>query len=76
MPDTLTVNLGSRSYPIIFGAELAASVHAQVTALTSGGRRVAVITDAKLVSGISFAMIDSADILPSRVGATRFTSLP
>lgn len=55
MPDTLTVNLGSRSYPIMFGAELAASVHAQVTALTSGGRRVAVITDANVAAKLDAA---------------------
>jgi 3-dehydroquinate synthase len=55
MPDTLTVNLGPRSYPIHFGAELAASVRAQVTTLTTSGRRVAVITDTNVANKLDAA---------------------
>lgn len=49
MAETLTVNLGERSYPIVFGDELTAAVRAQVDALTSAGRKLAVLTDRNLV---------------------------
>lgn len=55
MPDTLTVNLGLRSYPIHFGAELASSVRAQVTTLTTSGRRVTVITDTNVADKLDAA---------------------
>ncbi len=45
MVDSLTVNLGSRSYPIRFGRDLSAEVAAQVAALRAAGRKVAVVTD-------------------------------
>jgi 3-dehydroquinate synthase len=41
MPDLLQVHLGDRSYPILFGEDLAAEVRARV----DSGRRLAVITD-------------------------------
>ncbi len=49
MNDSLTVNLGPRSYPIQFGTDLTGEVRAQVAALATEGRRVAVITDANVV---------------------------
>lgn len=45
MVETLTVNLGSRSYPIHFGATLVDAVAAEVSRLEAAGRKVAVITD-------------------------------
>jgi 3-dehydroquinate synthase len=46
MVESLTVNLGERSYPIHFGTDLVAAVRAEIGRLTSSGRRVAVLTDA------------------------------
>jgi 3-dehydroquinate synthase len=46
--DTLTVHLGERSYPIRFGASLAAIARADIDALTRAGRRIAVVTDRNL----------------------------
>jgi 3-dehydroquinate synthase len=43
--DVLTVNLGERSYPIVFGSDLAGEVRAAVEALAAAGRRIAVLTD-------------------------------
>lgn len=45
MVQSLTVNLGTRSYPIRFGADVAADVRAEVDALVAAGRKVAVVTD-------------------------------
>jgi 3-dehydroquinate synthase len=45
MPDTLQVNLGDRSYPILFAEDLTAEVQALVAELKGGSRRFAVITD-------------------------------
>ena len=45
MVENLTVNLGERSYPLFFGADLAAQIKAQVRAFQDAGRRVAVLTD-------------------------------
>jgi 3-dehydroquinate synthase len=45
MPDTLQVNLGDRSYPILFAEDLAPEVRALVTELAGDSRRIAVITD-------------------------------
>ena len=49
MVESLTVNLGARSYPIRFGADLSADVRGEVARLTAAGRRVAVLTDENLV---------------------------
>ena len=43
--ETLTISLGERSYPIIFGADLAGQVRAKVDELGLQGRKVAVLTD-------------------------------
>lgn len=45
MVDTLTVNLGERSYAIRFGVDLSAEVRAEVTRLQAAGRKIAVLTD-------------------------------
>jgi 3-dehydroquinate synthase len=45
MPDTLQVNLGERSYPILLGGDLAADVRALASGLLNSGRKLAVITD-------------------------------
>jgi len=50
MADSLTVNLKERSYSIVFGADLRASIRAQVDELTAGGRRVAVVTDRQVAT--------------------------
>lgn len=48
MADTLTVQLGERSYPIHFGQNLCAAVRAEVARLAGAGRRAAVLTDTNL----------------------------
>ncbi len=45
MPDTLQVNLGDRSYSILFAEDLTAEVRALVSELAAASRRIAVITD-------------------------------
>jgi 3-dehydroquinate synthase len=45
MPDTLNVNLGDRSYPILFAEDLAPEVRALAAELAGASRRIAVITD-------------------------------
>jgi len=45
MSDILKVNLGDRSYPILFGEDLTPQVHAIAAELAFGGRKVAVVTD-------------------------------
>lgn len=46
MTETLKVNLGERSYPICFGADLSTEVRGEVARLAVAGRRVVVLTDA------------------------------
>jgi 3-dehydroquinate synthase len=45
MSDILKVNLGDRSYPILFGEDLTPQVHAIAAELAFGGRKIAVVTD-------------------------------
>jgi len=45
MADVLTVNLGERSYPILFGSNLIADVQAKVAELTAAKRKIAIVTD-------------------------------
>jgi 3-dehydroquinate synthase len=45
MSDLLKVHLGDRSYPIVFGEDLTAQVHAIAAELAFGGRKIAVVTD-------------------------------
>lgn len=48
MIENLTVNLGQRSYPIHFGADLSGLVAAKVADLVAAGRRVAIVTDERV----------------------------
>jgi 3-dehydroquinate synthase len=48
MAESLTVNLGERSYPIHFGANLSERIRADVVAIEGAGRKVAVVTDRNL----------------------------
>ncbi len=71
MSDSLTVNLGQRSYLIQFGENLAAEVRAQIAALAKGGRRVAVVTDQNVVVArpdALLAMFGDAPRLAVRAG--------
>lgn len=45
MADTLSVNLGDRSYQIRFGADLASDMQGEVARLTEARRRIVVLTD-------------------------------
>ena len=45
MPDTLQVNLGDRSYPILFAEDLSAEVRTLVAELKAASRGITVITD-------------------------------
>ena len=48
MAETLTVNLGERSYPLFFGNDLTSAVQQDVQALLEKSRKVAVVTDSHL----------------------------
>ena len=50
MSDTLIVNLGERSYPIVFGADLGPEVRAKVADLAKAGRKIAVVTDGHVLA--------------------------
>lgn len=64
MVESLTVNLGARSYPIHFGTDIAGIVASEVEALEQSGRRVVVLTDRHV-----------ADAQPAALGAM-FGSAP
>ncbi len=71
MVETLTVNLGERSYPIHFGADLTAAIRADVTRLTAAGRKVAVVTDENLQRAQGarlLAMLGGAPVLAVSAG--------
>jgi 3-dehydroquinate synthase len=66
MSAVLKVNLGERSYSISFGSDIAAEVHAKAGALTSEGRRIAVLTDQNLIDhqfSALFAMFPDVPML-------------
>lgn len=66
MVETLTVNLGERSYPIRFGSDVTAEVRTAVDALVAAGRKVAVLTDSNLAKaqpGALKAMFGAAPML-------------
>ncbi len=48
MIETLTVNLGERSYPILFGSDLTGVVRDEIARLMAQGQKVAVLTDANI----------------------------
>jgi 3-dehydroquinate synthase len=78
MGESLTVNLGERSYPIVFGVDLAAAVRGKVAEFNRAGRKVAVVTDRNLTTwqGAALrAMVGEAPLLALEPGeATK--SLP
>lgn len=57
MPETLQVNLGERSYPILLGEDLSADVRASCALLTGAGKRLVVITDGN-VSKVQAAVLE------------------
>ncbi len=70
--DTLAVNLGERSYPILFGANLNSEIRARVSDLGAAGRKVAVITDVHVAAeqGPALgAMFGEAPVLALPAGA-------
>jgi 3-dehydroquinate synthase len=67
MPDTLKVNLGERSYPILLGGDLAADVHALGSGLRRSGRRLAVITDGNVAQAHAAALKSMFADLPTHV---------
>ncbi|PTX97909.1 3-dehydroquinate synthase [Opitutus sp. ER46] len=48
MADTLTVQLGDRSYPIHFGTDLAGTIRQTLAELAAAGRKVVVLTDTRV----------------------------
>lgn len=71
MADNLRVNLGDRSYDIVFGVDVREAVHAQVEMLRGSGRKVAVLTDTNLQrtqSSALAAMFDGAPMLAMAPG--------
>ncbi len=66
MVESLTVNLGSRSYPIRFGDDLSGEVRGEVDQLVKRGRRIAVLTDenfARAQAGALSSMFKHAPVL-------------
>lgn len=73
MADSLTVNLGERSYALHFGVDLTGLVCAEVGRLTAAGRRVAVLTDTHVAAaqGAALAaMFGPAPVLAVEPGET------
>lgn len=71
MAEMLRVNLGERSYPIRFGADLRADVRAIVDELAAAGRRVAVVTDERVAAAQAEAiraMFGAAPVLAVEAG--------
>ncbi len=71
MPDTLRVNLGERSYPIHFGADVGGEVRAAARELAAAGRRIAVVTDVnvqRVQAGALRAMFGDAPVLAVEAG--------
>lgn len=80
MVETLTVNLGARSYPIRFGADLAAEMRTEIGRLVAGGRKVVVLTDrtvlekgvlAKALAGVPVLAVESGEATKSLEGLSR-----
>jgi 3-dehydroquinate synthase len=69
MVETLNVNLGARSYPIRFGADLTTEVRAELARLGAAGRRVAVLTDRNVAAtGALRAMFGDIPVLAVEAG--------
>jgi len=54
--DLLTIRLGERSYPIVFGTDLARDVEAKVRELAGSGRKIAVLTDGNVAERLAPAL--------------------
>jgi 3-dehydroquinate synthase len=67
MAEILTVQLGDRSYPIHFAADLRKEVRAELEALRSSGRRVAVVTDSNVATRQARALEEMAAGVPTFV---------
>jgi len=71
MVETLTVNLGERSYPIRIGADLSGEVRIEVARLTAAGRKVAVLSDTNVMrvqARALQAMFGAAPVLAVEAG--------
>jgi 3-dehydroquinate synthase len=53
MVETLTVQLGDRSYPLHFGEDVPAQIRAEVARMREAGRKIAVLTDAQVAKAQS-----------------------
>src|SRR5690348_6625815 len=69
MADSLTVNLGGRAYPILFGADLAAEARSRADALAKAGRKMAVVTDRNLARCQKEALLSMFGEVPTWVAA-------
>jgi len=71
MAESLTVNLGERSYAIRLGADVSAEVRGEVARLAAAGRKVAVLTDANVARAQGAAltgMFGGAPVLAVEAG--------
>lgn len=64
MAETLTVNLGDRSYPIVFAESVIQPVRAQVEVLRAMGRRVVAVTDRNVQKSQEAAWVEMFPALP------------
>jgi 3-dehydroquinate synthase len=67
MSETLTVQLGARSYPIAFGTDLSGEVRRKVADLTQAGRKAVVVTDRNLTRHQAGALQTMFGDLPTLV---------
>jgi 3-dehydroquinate synthase len=58
MPETLQVNLGERSYPILLGEDLAVDVRALCVKISGAGKKLVVITDGSVSKVLAKALDD------------------
>ena len=64
MVDSFTVNLGTRSYPIHFGADLIGNIAGDLKALVSSGRKVVIVTDEAVAVAQAEALAEIAGDSP------------
>jgi 3-dehydroquinate synthase len=67
MVESLTVNLGERSYPLHFARDLSEKVRAEITALTKAGRKVVALTDRNLARRQADALHQMVGEVPTLV---------
>ncbi len=73
MSDILDVNLGQRSYPIHFGADLSANIATRLGELREAGRKVVIITDESVATAQAESLArfaGTAAICPVPAGET------